>query len=71
MQKYNSQFKILFTWNPMAQVTIGRFFGYMLMFDTYADTIDYQIGDEVLFHMSSASQWNKCIKHIQNVLKAN
>ena len=64
MKKYNSHYKILFKWNPMAQVAIGRYFGYMLMFDAFTNTRDYQEGDEVLFTMSNPNQWNKCIEHI-------
>lgn len=70
MKKYNSNLKILFTWNPAFQVSIGQFFGYMLMADAFCDTRDFMEGDEVLFTLSSASQWDKCIKHIKNMLNS-
>ena len=64
--KYDQRNKILYKFNPMAQVTIGRFFGYMLVFDSYANAIDYaKKKHELKFSYNNASQWNKLIKYIK------
>ena len=62
--KYNEKFKIHFKWNPVAQCVIGRYFGWQMVWQIYEESRDYKEGDEVSFTMSSGSQWDKLIKHI-------
>jgi hypothetical protein len=63
--KYDPRLKIKYEWNPMAQVTIGKFDGYMLIFESYCDTREYKNDDEVRFTFKNQSDWNKCVKYIK------
>jgi len=63
--KYDAKNKILYKVNPMAQACIGRFFGYMSVFFSYADTIPYDRDrHEVKFTYDSLSKWNQLVKNI-------
>lgn len=68
MCKYNSKYKILFNWNPSAQCVLGKFFGWMLVFEAYVDSRTLKKDDEILFSFNNQSQFNSCVKHIQKMI---
>jgi hypothetical protein len=62
---YNEKYGILFSFNPMMQCILGRFFGWMLVIEASNETRPLKTSDKILLNYSSASQWNKLVKHIQ------
>ena len=65
MIKFDERNKILYKVNPMAQVAVGRFFGYMAVWGSYTDTVDYDKDKhKAKFTYDSLSKWNQLVKHI-------
>lgn len=64
--KYDVKNKIVYTVNPMAQVAVGRFLGYMAVFESYTNAIKYdnEIHD-VKFNYDSLGKWNQLVKNIK------
>ena len=66
MLKFDERNNILYRISPMAQVAVGRFFGYMLVWESYINTVKFDENKhKARFIYSNHSQWNQLVKNIR------
>lgn len=64
--KYDEKNKVLYTVNPMVQVTVEKAFGYIRVWGSYASAIKYNPDKhKIKFNYNSSGKWEQLVKAIR------
>ena len=65
--QFNEEYGILWEFNPLMQIMLGRFEGYMSMSNILRWSVPYNKDKHKVLFRYRQSDWNRCLKHIDKI----